>query len=174
MEIHIEGQNLEIQPEWREKIEEELARLEEHYMGPVLHARVEIIGTRHHHLGAFEVHLVVSVTGDTITIIGRGNLFRPCWLRPLMPWTAVFWNTPVSSNRIVKTHEEHAQRGKVIRLFPGGDYGFIEDQEGAEIYFHANALKNGKFEKLAPGTEVKFAAEEGEKGLQAVWVKPMI
>ena len=56
MDIHIEGRNLEIQPEWREKIEEEFARLEEHYMSPVLQARVEIIGTRHHHLGAFEVH----------------------------------------------------------------------------------------------------------------------
>ena len=173
MEIHIEGQNLEIQPEWREKIEEELARLEEHYMGPVLHARVEIIGTRHHHLGAFEVHLVVSVTGDTITIIRQGEFVPPLLVEAFDALDRRLLEHSRIQQQIVKTHEEHAQRGKVIRLFPGGGYGFIEDQEGAEIYFHANALKNGKFEKLAPGTEVKFAPEEGEKGLQAVWVQPL-
>ena len=54
LDIHIEGQKVEILPEWREKIEAELGRLQKHYSGPILHARVEIIGTAHHHLGAGE------------------------------------------------------------------------------------------------------------------------
>ncbi len=173
MDIHIEGRNLELQPEWREKIEEEFARLEEHYMGPVLHARAEIIGTRHHHLGAFEVHLIVSVTGDTITIIRQGE-FVPSLLveafdaldRRLLEHSGI-------QQQEVKVHQEHAQRGKVLRLFRDKGYGFIEGPDGAEIYFHSNALKNGKFEKLEPGAEVKFSPEEGEKGTQAVWVRPL-
>ena len=76
-DVHIEGQNLEILPEWRDKIEEELARLQKHYHDPILHARVEIIGTAHHRLGAFEAHLVVSIPGDTITIVRQGEMVMP-------------------------------------------------------------------------------------------------
>lgn len=173
MDIHIEGQNLEIQPEWREKIEEELARLEEHFTGPVLHARVEIIGTRHHHLGAFEVHLVVTVSGETITLTRQGEFVPPLLVeafdvldRRLLEYSRI-------QQKEVKAHEEYARRGKVARLIPNGDYGFIEASDGLEIYFHANALKNGKFNKLTPGTEVKFAQEDGEKGPQAIWVQPL-
>ena len=77
LDIHIEGQKVEILPEWRAKIEEELGRLQQHYSGPILHARVAVIGTQHHHLGAFEVHLIVTVAGDTITVIRQGELVQP-------------------------------------------------------------------------------------------------
>ena len=36
-----------------------------------------IIGTAHHHLGAFEVHLVVNMPGDVITIIRQGEFVLP-------------------------------------------------------------------------------------------------
>ncbi|MCX5894024.1 MAG: HPF/RaiA family ribosome-associated protein [Deltaproteobacteria bacterium] len=77
LDIHIEGQKVEILPEWRAKIEAELGRLQKHYSGPILHARVEIIGTAHHHLGTFEVHLVVTVPGDVISIIRPGEFVVP-------------------------------------------------------------------------------------------------
>jgi cold shock CspA family protein len=73
----------------------------------------------------------------------------------------------------VKTHEEFAQHGQIIKLFPAGDYGFIETADGLEVYFHANALKKGSFAKLQPGTKVKFGQEEGDKGPQATWVQPL-
>ena len=41
LDMHIEGRHLEILPEWREKIEAELARLQHHYSGPILRARTE-------------------------------------------------------------------------------------------------------------------------------------
>ena len=116
---------------------------------------------------------MVSVTGDTITIIRQGEFVPPLLVEPLMPWTAVFRSTPVSSRRKSRPMRNMPNSVRWSGSFREGDYGFIEDQEGAEIYFHANALKNGKFEKLEPGTEVKFSAEKGEKGLQAVWVRPL-
>ncbi len=76
-DIRIEGRQVEILPEWRAKIEAELARLQQHYHDPILHARVEIIGTSHHRLGAFEVHLVVNVPGDTITLVRQGDMVMP-------------------------------------------------------------------------------------------------
>ncbi|MCX5894023.1 MAG: cold shock domain-containing protein [Deltaproteobacteria bacterium] len=61
----------------------------------------------------------------------------------------------------------------MLRLFPDREYGFIETDDGLEVYFHANAVKKGSFAKLNPGTKVKFGQEEGEEGPQAIWVQPV-
>jgi cold shock CspA family protein/ribosome-associated translation inhibitor RaiA len=173
MDIHIEGRNLEILPEWRQKIEEELTRLQDHYLSPILHARVIIIGTPHHHLGTFEVHLMISVSGDTITIIQKGEFVRSLLVDAFNALDRRLLEHSRILQQEVKTHEEHSQNGEVIRLFPDEGYGFIGDQDGVEVYFHANALKKGKIKQLKVGSPVKFAPEEGDKGLQAVWVEPL-
>ncbi len=59
--------------------------------------------------------------------------------------------------------------GIVLKMFDG--YGFIEDQDGNEIYFHANSVLNGRFDKLAIGTRVRYAEEDGDKGPQASTVE---
>ena len=170
-DVHIEGRNLELLPEWREKIEAELARLQKQYHDPILHARVEIIGTAHHRLGAFEVHLVVTVPGDTITIVRQGEMIMPLVVEA---FDVLDRRLPEHSQVIqqqLKTHEAIAQHGRVARLFPDDDYGFIESNDGTEIYFHAHAVKKGKFSQLTPGTAVKFAQEAGDRGPQAIWVQ---
>ncbi len=171
LDIHIEGQKVDILPEWRAKIEEELERLQKHYSGPILHARVEIIGTEHHHLGAFEVHLVANVPGDVITIIRQGELVPPLLVEAFDALDRQLEERSRVIQQKVKTHEELARRGRVLRLFP--EYGFIETDDGLEVYFHANAVKKGSFAKLNPGVEVKFGQEEGIEGPQATWVQPI-
>lgn len=70
----------------------------------------------------------------------------------------------------VKTHEP-APEGRVTKLFPAEDYGFVETPDGREIYFHANAVINARFKSLRPGALVTFAEEPGEKGPQASTVR---
>ncbi len=173
LDIHIEGRQVEILPEWRAKIEEELARLQQHYHDPILHARVEIIGTSHHRLGAFEVHLVVNVPGDTITLMRQGDMVMPLVVEAFDALDHRLRQHSEVVQQQVKTHAEIAEHGRVVRLFPDDDYGFIETADGLEVYFHAHALKKGKFSHLAPGMEVKFAQEPGEQGPQAIWVQPL-
>jgi cold shock CspA family protein len=72
----------------------------------------------------------------------------------------------------VKAHEPEPQ-GKIARLFPDRSYGFIEDEDLGEIYFHANSVAGAGFAKLKVGTAVRYRAEPGDKGLQATIVKPM-
>jgi cold shock CspA family protein/ribosome-associated translation inhibitor RaiA len=74
----------------------------------------------------------------------------------------------------VKTHEAIAL-GRVTRLEPELDYGFLEASDGREIYFHRNSVLEAGFDKLEVGAEVRFVEEEGERGPQAstVTVKKM-
>jgi len=55
----------------------------------------------------------------------------------------------------------------VTKLFVDRGYGFIEDEEGREIYFHRNSVLGIAFEKLHVGAKVRFAEEDGDKGPQA-------
>ena len=68
--------------------------------------------------------------------------------------------------RDVKTHSAPSI-ARVARVFPLEDYGFLETSDNREIYFHRNAVLDGRFDDLEPGTTVRFAEEEGDKGPQA-------
>lgn len=171
LDVHIEGRNLEILPEWREKIEEELARLQKHYLNPILHARVTLTATAHHRLGNFEIQLVAGVPGDTITVSRQGEYVLPLIVEALDVLDRRLADNSQIRQQKVKAHEEFAQHGKIVRVFPEKDFGFLETPDGLEVYFHAHAVKKGKFSSLTPGQTVHFAMEEGEKGPQAIWVR---
>jgi cold shock CspA family protein len=170
-DVHIEGQHLEILPEWRAKIEEELARLAKHSFDPILHARVEIIGTAHHRHGAFEVHATLTLPKAVLTITRQGEFVPPLIVEAFDALDRRLEEHAHVRQQQVKAHAEHAQPGQVLRLFPEDSYGFIETPDGLEVYFHANALKKGVFETLRPGTRVEFGLESGDKGPQATWVR---
>ncbi|HEY7165710.1 MAG TPA: HPF/RaiA family ribosome-associated protein [Candidatus Binatia bacterium] len=73
---------------------------------------------------------------------------------------------------VVKLHEgpPHA---RVTKLFPDEGFGFLQSDDGREVYFHANSVVDGGFNSLEIGSEVHFAEEMGEKGLQASTVTPV-
>lgn len=70
----------------------------------------------------------------------------------------------------VKQHEDQAI-GTVSRLDQPGGFGFLEDNNGREIYFHRNSVLGSPFERLKIGTRVTFVEEAGEKGPQASTIK---
>lgn len=67
-------------------------------------------------------------------------------------------------------HHEEPMHAKVLRIFPGEDYGFLQSEDGREIYFHKNSVLNQGFDQLQIGEEVRFVEEPGEKGPQATTV----
>ena len=66
----------------------------------------------------------------------------------------------------VKTHFEKPM-ARVARIFPEEGYGFLVTPEGREVYFHENAVLDGKFAVLTVGAEVTFIEKTGDKGAQA-------
>ena len=46
-------------------------------------------------------------------------------------------------------------------------FGFIEREDGSDIFVHYSAISSEGFRTLAEGQEVSFDVVEGDKGLQA-------
>jgi CspA family cold shock protein len=62
-------------------------------------------------------------------------------------------------------------QGTIKRLTDKG-YGFIELENGKDIFFHLSNLDGVRFEELYEGQAVTFTEGQGRKGPQAENVKP--
>ena len=69
----------------------------------------------------------------------------------------------------VKPHASAGETGRVSRLFPTQDYGFVEISGGSDLYFSRNAVADDNFDALKVGSLVRVtrAAAEGPMGPQA-------
>jgi CspA family cold shock protein len=62
------------------------------------------------------------------------------------------------------------QQGKVKWYNDTKGFGFIETEEGKDVFVHRTGLIS-PFAGLNPEQEVEFEVKEGEKGLMAINVK---
>ena len=62
-------------------------------------------------------------------------------------------------------------KGKIKTLIRDRGFGFINAEDGQDVFFHRAAVEGSEFESLQEGTEVEFNTEMGPKGLRAVSVK---
>ncbi len=60
-----------------------------------------------------------------------------------------------------------AERGKVKWFNNSKGYGFIERENGEDVFVHYSALQGEGFKSLDEGQEVEFEVSQGSKGLQA-------
>ncbi|MBM3602010.1 MAG: DNA-binding protein [Alphaproteobacteria bacterium] len=73
----------------------------------------------------------------------------------------------------VKRHDGAGETGRVLRLYPESNYGFIEVAGGSELYFTSNAVDGDAYGELEVGmmVEVTRATTEGPMGPQASVVR---
>ena len=62
-------------------------------------------------------------------------------------------------------------QGKVKWFDSKKGYGFIESEEGQDVFAHFSAIVGGGFRTLNEGEEVEFEVEQGPKGLTATDIK---
>ena len=61
--------------------------------------------------------------------------------------------------------------GKVKWYNPRKGFGFIESEDGNDIFVHRSSVSQGTF--LNEGDAVEFETEEGDKGKKAINVKKL-
>lgn len=64
-----------------------------------------------------------------------------------------------------------SQRGVVKWFNNSKGYGFLTDENGADVFVHFSAIQSDGYKTLEQGDSVEFDAIEGNKGLQAQNVK---
>lgn len=64
-------------------------------------------------------------------------------------------------------------RGKVKWFNESKGFGFIEQEEGADVFVHYSAIQLEGFRTLREDQEVEFDIVEGPKGLQSQNVRPV-
>ncbi len=62
-------------------------------------------------------------------------------------------------------------RGKVKWFNENKGYGFIQQENGEDVFVHFSAIQEEGFKTLAEGQEVEFEIVEGQKGPQAANVR---
>ncbi|GAV22830.1 cold shock domain-containing protein [Carboxydothermus pertinax] len=58
-------------------------------------------------------------------------------------------------------------QGKVKWFDPAKGYGFIEREDGGDVFVHFSAIKGNGFKTLEEGQRVEFNIVEGSRGPQA-------
>ena len=59
------------------------------------------------------------------------------------------------------------EKGKVKWFNNAKGFGFIEREEGGDIFVHYSSIKVDGYRTLKEGHQVEFIVSQGEKGLQA-------
>jgi cold shock CspA family protein/ribosome-associated translation inhibitor RaiA len=158
-------------------IREHVARLEE-FCARITscHVVIEKPHRHHHHGSVYQVRIHVSVPRRELVVTrepAKDHAHEDPYVTVRDAFKAMRRQLEDYVRKVrgdVKTHAI-LPHGRVGRLFPELDYGFIETPEGRAVYFHRNSLLNGDFDQLTIGTRVTFTEEEGDKGPQASSVR---
>ena len=59
-------------------------------------------------------------------------------------------------------------KGKIKKLVQDRGFGFIDDTDGREVFFHQSSLVGSAFDTLKGDEEVEFEVENSPKGPRAV------
>ena len=61
--------------------------------------------------------------------------------------------------------------GKIKKLIRDRGFGFIDDTDGREVFFHQSALEGVQFDALSDGQAVEFEVEKSDKGPRAINIR---
>lgn len=166
--IEVIGKGLEVTPELEKLVDERIARLHR-FWERIMACRVTVEGqdAHHRHGGPYAVALRLEVPGDDIVVTRQSATDLRVAVRFAFEAAQRQLEDQVRRLQPEPAREDARQEGRIVRIRPGDDFGFLAATDGAEVYFHRNSVLGAEFESLFEGEAVRFVAEPGDKGLQA-------
>ena len=168
----------------------------ETYCPTIVGCRVTVeVVHRHHESGnRFHVRIDLTVPGDEIVVTHEASLHATAQDLDAGSISRVAEPNPERKHALVAVREAfdiarrrlqdyvrrqsgvvkaavRQSRGRVTQLLPVDEYGYIEAEDGHEVYFQKRSVLKDAFDRLTIGDAVSFAEEPGEKGPQASTVK---
>jgi cold shock CspA family protein/ribosome-associated translation inhibitor RaiA len=170
MELHIDAQHSELEPELKTWLIERLEALNAPEQD-ILHARVTVVKHVHHLQGSDEARVVLALSGKTLSATRTGKTIEDA-LYAVFDVIARELHDFRTVRRGVTKEPGPRPRGRIVRLFPEEGYGFIETEAHRDVYFHAHAVHGIPFAHLQVNMVVDLDIEAGHAGLQATRVTP--
>lgn len=164
----------------RSRVSSEVRKLDK-YFGQITSCRVAVKAAtgRRQHGDLYEVTIHLALPDGRDVVVNKHPGSNPAHENVLVAVRDAF-------RAARRQLEDHAQklRGEVKTsegpplatvkaLVPAQDHGFLDADDGREIYFHRNSVPNGDFDKLSVGDRVSFHESLGDKGPQASTVHPL-
>ncbi len=162
------------------EIRKHVAKLEKIYDRLVsCRVSVELRQNQHRTGNVYEVHIEMTVPTDELVVTKEPHRVKQRYHNPTLE-TSLKAAFKAATKRLKEFKEQLRgevkpqpvmYQGRVVKLFPHEDYGFIETNEGTQLYFHRNSVMNLGFDKLEPGLPVHFIETIGDNGPMAsrVW-----
>jgi cold shock CspA family protein/ribosome-associated translation inhibitor RaiA len=175
--LEIAFHNMDYSPTIEVAVREKAAKLDE-FAGQIMSCRVVVEAPhRHHERGnQYQVRIDLTIPGGEIVVNREPpehTAYRDINVALRDAFDSAKRQLEDFVRRVrgtVKVHDS-LPHARVVKLFPGEGYGFLQTTDGRELYFHRNSVLHKGFNKLSIGTEVTFVEEEGNKGPQASTVK---
>jgi cold shock CspA family protein/ribosome-associated translation inhibitor RaiA len=178
--VEIDFQGLDVKPELRSAIDKHIAQLEDRF-GRVTAARVMLKGPggRHRTGGLYEINIHLALPDGREVNIDRTPQDDERHADLNYALNDAFKRARRQlQDRVRKLQGDVKQHAgppiaTVVRLDASGQFGFLQADDGQEVYFHRNSVVDDGFARLSVGARVTYAEEMGDKGPQASTVKPM-
>lgn len=178
--LQITFRHMDTSPALEARIRQRAQELE-HFYNRITSCHVTVESRRRQRQGnLFEVRIDLVVPGREI-VVGRERGVNHAHEDAHVAVRDAF----DAARRRIEDHVRHERgdvkvhavpdHGRVVRLLPDRDGGFIATASGDEVYFHRNSVTDGSFDALEIGDEVRFVAREAESaaGPQASTVTPL-
>jgi cold shock CspA family protein len=177
-QVQIDFQGVTKTPMLEASIAAHVAELEQRW-GRITACRVIVKGPggRHRTSGLYYVHIQLALPGGRGVNVGRTPPADERHADLTFALNDAFKHARRQLQDQLRRAQGQMKRreeqpiGKVVRIDPSGEFGFLETGDGQEIYFHRNSVFGDGFARLRVGSRVSFCEESGEKGSQASTVR---
>ncbi len=78
---------------------------------------------------------------------------------------------PIVPTKLAHYDNRGHMQGTIKKVVHDRGFGFIQAQDGKEIFFHRSSLQQLDFDTLKEGESVEFEVERGDKGPRAINVR---